>query len=303
MNIDEQIRWVKLVQMQSLPLEEKINASIKRIYEWFSQFPAACVSFSGGKDSTVLLHLIRSIFPETKAIFADTGLEFPEIRDFVKTIKNVEWVKPKISFLEVIQKYGYPVVSKMIAQYVGEHQKTKSDILRRLRETGYRSDGSYMQISKVSECWKHLLKAPFMISDKCCRELEKKPMDLIGDHPFIGTMASDGDQRKASYLRDGCNAFKANRPSSRPLSFWLESDIWEYIKTKDVQYSKIYDMGYTRTGCIFCMFGVGMELKKNKTTRFHRLFETHPQLYKYCMDGPLKLRDVIRFTHGIELPY
>lgn len=66
------------------------------------------VSFSGGKDSTVLLDLVRSEYPNVKAVFVDTGLEYPEIRSFVKTFDNVEILKPKKNFKQVIQEYGYP---------------------------------------------------------------------------------------------------------------------------------------------------------------------------------------------------
>jgi len=67
-------------------------------------------------------------------------------------------------------------------------------------------------------------------------------------HPIIGTMAQDSRMREQKYLQNGCNGFNLNRPVCLPLSFWLEQDIWEYIKQFNVTYSKIYDMGYQRTG-------------------------------------------------------
>ena len=73
------------------------------------------VSFSGGKDSTVLLDIVRKNYPNIKAVFFDTGLEYPEIRDFVKTFDNVEWVKPKKTFKEIILKWGYPFISKEVS--------------------------------------------------------------------------------------------------------------------------------------------------------------------------------------------
>ena len=62
----------------------------------------AYISFSGGKDSTVLLDIARKIYPEIPAVFSNTGLEYPEIRRFAKAHDNVEVVQPKIPFNEVI---------------------------------------------------------------------------------------------------------------------------------------------------------------------------------------------------------
>ena len=86
-----------------------------------------------------------------------------------------------------------------------------------------------------------------------------------------------------------------------PLSFWLESDVWEYLRRYEVPYSKIYDMGYERTGCIFCAFGAHLD---TQPTRFQLLQKTHPKLWRYCMRdwdaGGLGLRQVLEY---IGVPY
>ena len=74
------------------------------------------VSFSGGKDSTVLLHLVRSLFPNVPAVFCNTGLEYPEIQQFVKSFENVEIIYPQKNFKEVITEFGYPLISKEVAE-------------------------------------------------------------------------------------------------------------------------------------------------------------------------------------------
>ena len=70
-----------LTQMQALPLSAKINMTKLRIRAWVDEFgiDGVYVSFSGGKDSTVLLHICREMYPDIKAVFVDTGLEYPEI--------------------------------------------------------------------------------------------------------------------------------------------------------------------------------------------------------------------------------
>lgn len=108
-----------LKMMQSWSLERKIQVTQTRIIEWYQRNNGKVyVSFSGGKDSTVLLDLVRRIYPDVPAVFIDTGLEYPELREFVKTIPNVTWLKPKMNFRKVIEKYGYPVISKEVSKRV-----------------------------------------------------------------------------------------------------------------------------------------------------------------------------------------
>lgn len=281
-----------LKQRQALPLDLKIEMTKKRIREYYQEFSGdVYVCFSGGKDSTVLLHIARSIYPNIKAVFSDTGLEYPEIREFVKTIENVEFVKPEKNFKKVIEEYGYPVISKMQSQYI-DQMRNGSDAMKELRMFGkvYNGTRNY----KISDKWKFLVNAPFKISDKCCKYLKKEPLKKFekktGLKPIIGIMAADSIQRQKQILQQGCNAFDRKEPQSRPLAFWTEKDIWEYIKTKNISYCKIYNMGMDRTGCMFCLYGCHLQ----ENDRFSFLEKNHPELYKYAMEK-LGLRKVINY--------
>lgn len=111
----------ELQYLQAMPLNIKVRMTKQRIREFvdFAGGPdGVYIAFSGGKDSTVLLTLAREMYPDIKACFSDTGLEFPEIREFVKTWENVDWVKPKMTFKQVIEKYGYPMISKEVSEVV-----------------------------------------------------------------------------------------------------------------------------------------------------------------------------------------
>ena len=114
-----------LQELQALPLNLKVALTKQRIREWVHQYgeDGVYISFSGGKDSTVLLHLVRESYPDIPAVFVDTGLEYPEIRAFVKTFDNVVWLKPEKNFREVIQDYGYPMISKEVSERVYYAQK------------------------------------------------------------------------------------------------------------------------------------------------------------------------------------
>ena len=109
----------QLRQLQALPLNIKIRKTEQRIREWYEHWEGnVYVSFSGGKDSTVLLDIVRHLYPKVPAVFSDTGLEYPEIKEFVKTFPNVIIVRPKHSFKEILTKYGYPIISKQVANTV-----------------------------------------------------------------------------------------------------------------------------------------------------------------------------------------
>lgn len=114
----------RLKELQALPLERKVGFTAARIAEWYDHYNGKVyVSFSGGKDSTVLLHIARILYPDIKAVFVDTGLEYPEIKEFVKTFDNVDIIRPKLTFKEVIDKHGYPVISKEVSKIVKEARR------------------------------------------------------------------------------------------------------------------------------------------------------------------------------------
>lgn len=302
-----------LTQRQNMPLEAKIKMSQQRIYEWYSHFNGnVYVSFSGGKDSTVLLDLVRNTpgVHDVPAVFVDTGLEYPEVRMFARKMADVI-VRPKLTFKEVIDKYGYPVISKEQARYIRDIRTSKSEKLRNLRLHGGKK-GAF----KISEKWKFMLDAPFKISEQCCDVMKKRPVKKYeketGRKPYIGTMACESNMRKQQYLKDGCNSFDAKRAVSKPMSFWTEQDVLEYLKTRNLEYAKVYGdiveresvcgsgcelytTGVNRTGCMFCMFGVQLEKEPN---RFQKMKETHPKQYDYCMNQ-LGLSKVLDFM-GID---
>jgi len=291
----------EIQQRQALSLDQKIAWSRERIREWYEAWDGKVyVADSGGADSTILRHLVRQLYPEVPSVFVNTGLEFPEIVAFMKTISNVVRLKPKMPFVEVIKRYGYPVVSKEVAMAISRCRNTKSEDQRRLRLWGGTnpSTGKKQTVGVIPQRYHYLVDAPFKISEQCCECMKKQPFNKYHKEqeraPFVGVMATDGRARLRSYATHGCNVFARKKMMSRPLSIWTKDDVWRCLKA-GIPYSPIYDMGYDRTGCVFCMFGCQME----KEPRFVKLKQTHPKLHKYCMEY-LGLREVLEF---MEIPY
>ena len=120
-----------LQELQALPLNLKVRMTQQRIREWVREYgtDGVYVSFSGGKDSTVLLDIVRDMYPDIPAVFCDVPTQYPELRDFAKTWDNVEIVKPKITFMEVCEKYGFPLISKEVSECVEGARKYLTSVI------------------------------------------------------------------------------------------------------------------------------------------------------------------------------
>lgn len=307
----------QLKEFQALPLESKVSLSKARIREWVSKWGDnhVYVSFSGGKDSTVLLHLVRSTYPDVPAVYIQTGMELPSVLDLIRRTKNVIYVKPKYTFRQIIEKYGYPVISKETAYNIQYGRRARENgnmelFDRYVNGIRKKADGTIYTYGKMSALGRELLETDIPISNQCCNIMKKHPAKQFEKDndmkPFIGLLAEESQLRKTEYLKTGCNAFEAKRPRSIPLGFWTEQDILQYIKDNNLEiaadYGEIIETpkglacsGIARTGCCFCLFGVHREKEPNKIQYLH---EHYPKVWDYCMkpfeEGGLGLEKVCK---------
>lgn len=300
--------------LQALPLSLKVRRSQQRIREWVSHYgtEGVYISFSGGKDSTVLLHLVRELYPDIPAVFVNTGLEYPEIQHFARSFENVVTLRPAMGFPEVISKYGYPFISKEVSRCVWYGRKALARGVKNWAIEMLQGERMYNnQVSRFNkEKWGSLLKTDFEIGDMCCNVMKKAPFKSYGQTnnrvSIIGSLAEESKRREGGWVRTGCNAFQSDHPHSMPLSFWTENDVLEFIKTNHLPICSVYGdvvvdgddgfeyetaigikckyrtTGCSRTGCVFCGFGAHLEKGEG---RFERLKRTHPKQYGYCMGG------------------
>lgn len=198
-----------------------------------------------------------------------------------------------MSFRKVLETYGYPIISKEVANKI--HLARNGYKTGILAMQGLGNDGNVSEFRKRNLKWRFLLNAPFRVSNRCCEVMKKYPAKKYerstGRKPFVGSMAEESQLRQQTWMQSGCNIYDNRRPVSKPLSVWTENDILEYIDRFQLKYAPVYGnifrdnnglyhtTGCHRTGCVFCGFGCQMEKEPN---RFQTLKETHPQLYEYC---------------------
>lgn len=300
----------ELKERQSWTLDQKIDHSLGVIDQFISRLNGQVyVGFSGGKDSTVLLDLCRIIKPDIKAVFCNTGNEYPDIVRFVRELMNtdgynIEIIYPKLKPREVFEKYGFPLVSKDVSEriYAIKHYKNsiKAKVALGIEKSSW---------ALLPKKWLFLYEEQFDINNECCKKLKKEPFHRYEKdnnvYPILGIMASESAMRQTMYLNQGsCNSFDNKRIKSLPLSIWLEEDIWAYIKERNLKIADIYYKGAKRTGCMFC--GYGCQFKNDN--RLNLCYKLYPKLYNHFMNytnNGVTYREAMRkvlSVNGLELP-
>jgi 3'-phosphoadenosine 5'-phosphosulfate sulfotransferase (PAPS reductase)/FAD synthetase len=295
--------YKELSEKQKWSLSQKIDHALY-VIEAFKATIASkgltpYVSFSGGKDSTVLLHLCRHFLgKDFPAVFCSTGNEFPNIIRFVKTFDNITVIRPKKKFHEIISTYGFPLVSKEQSKYIYDVRHSKNEKLIKIRLEGNNFS--------ISDCHKFLIEAPFDVSDKCCSYLKKMPFAKYNKEnnkrPLIGTRVEESKQRLIAYINRGaCNSFTEGHEKSAPLSIWTTQDINEYIEQFDVNICDLYTKyGFKRTGCMVCGYGNVCSLNQ----RFMQLQTLYPKAYEKFLsikNNGVSMKYALNYI-GVELP-
>ena len=198
----------ELMERQKWSLEQKIDHSIGVINQFYEKLNGQVyISFSGGKDSTVLYWLARKIYPDIKAVFCNTGNEYPDIVKFVRGMKdegfNIEIIYPKLKPKQVLEQYGFPLVSKQTSQSVYNVRINPNSVASKramdLVKTSYKNN--------FAKKWRWLIHEKFTTSANCCVKLKKEPFHKY-EHKnkvaaILGTLAEESMQRTTDYVNRG----------------------------------------------------------------------------------------------------
>ncbi|MDR2636627.1 MAG: phosphoadenosine phosphosulfate reductase family protein [Mycoplasmataceae bacterium] len=260
--------------------DKKLNYAKEKVREFImycndNNLPFPVISFSGGRDSVVLYHLVKQTVEEFKLVeLKKRKKEFYPIilvaseffnPDNVTIIKkymedkngNVRGkiISPKKSFLDVIKTVGYPIISKELSQKIRGVLDVKTNAKWIATCFGY---GKGRAIPKK---YLHLLDTDFCDfkpTHQCCN-LIKGGVKHDKNPKFVGTTIFESQLRRSNWISRGCNIFDKDAPASRPISLWNNEDVEEFIKRYNIKISEAYKKGWKRTGCMFCGFGLNIE--------------------------------------------
>lgn len=221
---------------------------------------------------------------------------------------NVEIIRPKMSPKEVLNRYGFPLVSKETSGIIQDIRRNPNCVRakRALGEIKTSYKGTF------SPKWNFLINEEFDTSNYCCEKLKKEPFRKYekqhGVAPILGIMADESRQRTTDYINGGgCNSFNFSdltKSKSKPLSIWTEKNIWDCIEKYKIPIAEIYHKGAKRTGCMFC--GYGCHFKDDN--RLQLVYNLYPKWYNHFMNytnNGVTYREAIRKVlsiNGISLP-
>lgn len=298
--------------------QKKLTDAMHRIEELWNETEGKCyVSFSGGKDSTVLLALVKMCqelytIGDIPAVFSNTGIELGVTVEFVKWVKenyypNLTVIHPVQSFDWVMKNKGKPLRSKIKSEVMHAYQHSRTEASTLNLFYGRTLLGGKMQKTKVADRDMHMLHDGFQImaSNGCCKYMKKMPFRKYErDNGIkgccIGIRMSEGgarESRAAIRVSQGgklCTYEKNGTLFKAPIIDWSEEDVDQFISEYNVPLSDAYTKyGFERTGCMACPFA--LDVDKSLDYLYHH----EPNRYKAAMHW---LKDVY-IAQNVELPF
>lgn len=289
---------------QQLPYDSKVLHAKAVAREFYNKLGGKVFCSVGGLDSiTLLLFLRKYVSKDIKGV-AVSALEDRSIQLIHKQLDNMVLLKPAKLKTQVINEFGYPVISKDKAAKIEliQNPTEKNATVRHAiitGQTGEQGGWKYSHYMKLPAKWQKLFieqDAPFKVSAKCCYYMKEKPCDQYArenkSYVYMGLMASEGGRREKALMTHGCNYFGKTVTRSCPFAIFSKTDLLRLAIELDVPIPAIYGeiielpdgtldtTRAKRTGCSMCGFGIHIEKRPH---RFDRLREDHPKEWAFWM--------------------
>lgn len=271
------------------------------------------LSFSGGKDSTILHYLLDKALPNNQIprVYIDTGIEYIDIRKFVLELaskdKRFIIIKPTKSIKEILEKYGYPFKSKEHSLRIDQFNRGMNSNYIKKYISGYDKNGKPSSFV-CPEILKYQFeeRGKYNYSNQCCNKLKKEPAHKWQkeNHKSIvitGMRSEEGGNRKNL----GCViTSKGKIVKFHPLIKVDEEWENEFIKRYNIELCKLYYPPYNfeRTGCKFCPYSLTLA---KQLEIGHRLLPNETKqaeiLWKYVYDEYRRLGYRLKKVEQIKL--
>lgn len=305
----------EFVQKQSLPYEQKVIHAIARAREFYDHMDGNVFCSVGGLDSiTLLLFLRKYVDPNIKGV-SISSIEDKRNQIVHRQIGNMVFLKPYKSKVQVLDEFGFPIISKEKArkiEYLQTPENPKQTFIRAIMTGDMGAQGHYGHSEKLKlpDKWIQLFGglyakyrpdlecrcAGYKVSDRCCYWMKEKPADdfakQTGCVPYLGLMASEGGQREKGLMKNGCNYYGKTVTRSCPFAIFSRTDLLCLAMDLKVpvpaSYGRIERQAdgtlettlAKRTGCPMCGFGIHIEARPH---RFDRMYMESPKEWFFWM--------------------
>lgn len=234
-----------LRQRQSLPLEMKIQKSIRVIEDYYEMHDGDVYISRGGVDSAIVSWLAEQ--SRYKGKIENVSIASCEPVENIRYNKedNVTLLKAETGKMQIIESWGYPLISKQVAMAISRYTRTKHDWVKERRLNGYIGrNGKLIKDGSIPKKYQELIYAPFELSERCCDATKKKPLKKYEKqtkkYPITGEMASESRLREREYLKHGCIMHDKKRPKCTPIGFWTDQDVKECIRRYNIKIPELY---------------------------------------------------------------
>lgn len=251
-----------------LLLEDRLH-TIREMNKKYDLENNAYLSFSGGKDSTLLHYLLDMALPNNKIprVFINTGIEYLYITQFVKDLADEDdrfvLLKPTKPIKQVLETYGYPFKSKQHSHNVSiyQHSGETTTIQKYLGKIGDKP--TMFRCPKQLE-YQFTKEFNIKCGDKCCYKLKKEPAHKWQEETGK-SITITGMRKEEGGNRNNLNCVVTDKDGKaikfHPLA--VVSDEWEdwFIQKYNIELCKLYlpPFNFKRTGCKGCPFALDLQ--------------------------------------------
>lgn len=252
-------------------LEDRI-AKIKAIDSQYDLRNNAYISFSGGKDSTILHYLIDMALPNNNIprLFLNTGIEYIYINNHVKELaefdKRIIILNSGVNIKQMLEKEGYPFKSKQHSHNLDIYWKNKNLNEYTLSLKRYLGIIESTTKFRCPQTLRYQFEKDFNLhcSDKCCYNLKKKPAKKWADANnktiVLTAMRKDEGGERASI---GCIVTDKDGKLAKFHPLLVVSEEWEneFIEKNNIKLCRLYypPFNFKRTGCKGCPFALDLQ--------------------------------------------